>query len=201
MATPALRAWTNLAQIKPRINSQIVLIVPGKFQRVLADGLCRQCLYQRLKHRKRPGCQCSWLASLSPRFRSLIFAECAGTSVPQKRKRVGRPVAVLPLDLHPRARRQMNDNRLGIVPHPRSEIWQRHEFQYRMGKSTPMPGSKGHPGPKEGPEFQTPLKNCHSQRFREGHEFHSCRKSRPLNSGFKPLGETRPKRTLLQQTA
>ncbi len=37
--------------------------------------------------------------------------------------------------------------------------------------------------------------------FWEGHEFHSCRKLRPLNSGFQPLGECCPAKKLFPQPA
>ena len=37
-------------------------------------------------------------------------------------------------------------------------------------------------------------KNSDSHRFGEGHEFHSCRKCRPFNGGFPPLGEFCPAR-------
>jgi hypothetical protein len=54
-------------------------------------------------------------------------------------------VPVLPLNLHPRPSRQMDQYRLRIVPHPRRVIRQRHKFQYRMcekvwrGHSRPAP--------------------------------------------------------------
>jgi hypothetical protein len=38
----ALRARTNFPQIKPRIKSEIVIIDPGKFQRILFHRLGRR---------------------------------------------------------------------------------------------------------------------------------------------------------------
>jgi hypothetical protein len=38
----------------------------------------------------------------------------------------------------------MNQHRLGIVPHPRRKIWQRHKFQYRTcGADTPFDFAQG----------------------------------------------------------
>src|ERR1035438_2103763 len=127
----ALRARTNLPQIEPRINSQIVFIVPRKLQRILAHCLRRQRFHRRLEHRQSPRRQLRRLARLSSRLPALILAKRARTSIPQERKRIGGPVSILPFNLHPRARRQMNQHRLGIVPHPRRKIRQRHKFQYR----------------------------------------------------------------------
>ena len=52
---------------------------------------------------------------------------------------------------------------------------------------------------RAGHDFQTLPKNSVSRRFWEGHEFHSCRNRRPINSGFQPLGECCPRnRSLLR---
>jgi hypothetical protein len=126
----ALRARTILPQIKPRINSQIVLIVEGKLQRILAHRLRRQSLHRRLEHRQSPRRQLRHFARLPSRLRPLIPAKCAGTSVPQIRKRIDRPVPILPLDLHPRPGSQMNHHRFGIVPDARRKIRQSHKIQY-----------------------------------------------------------------------
>ncbi len=51
-------------------------------------------------------------------------------------------------------------------------------------------------GSGEGHEFQRLRKNSAPRRFGEGHEFHSCRKCRPFNGGFQPLGEFSPAKRL-----
>ncbi len=136
---PALRARTNFPQIEPRINSQIVVIVPRKPKRIFAHRLRRQRFHRRLKHRQSPGRELRRLARLASRLGSLILAKRAGTSIPQIRKRIDGPMPILPLNLHPRPRRQMNHHRLRIVPHPRRKIRQRHKLKYRM---TPAPRSE-----------------------------------------------------------
>jgi hypothetical protein len=127
----ALRAGTNFPQIEPRINSQIVPIVPRKLQRILAHCLGRERFHGRLEHRQSPRRQLRRFARFSSRLSPLIFAKRARTRVPQERKRVDGPVPILPLDLHSRTRRQMDQYRLRIVPHPGRVIRQRHKFQYR----------------------------------------------------------------------
>jgi hypothetical protein len=132
-----LRARANFPQIEPRINPQIVIIVPRKPQRVLSHRFRRQCPYRRLEHRQRSRSQLRRFARLASRFRPLVLAQRARTSIPQKRKRIHRPVPILPLNLHARSRRQMNHHRLRIVRDTRSEIRQRHKFQYRTS-ATPV---------------------------------------------------------------
>ena len=106
-------------------------IVPRKLQRILAHRLRRQRLHQWLEHRQSSWRQLLRLARLASRFRSLILAKRARASIPQERKRIDGPVPILPLNLHPRPRRQTNHHRLGIVPHPRSKIRQHHKLKYR----------------------------------------------------------------------
>jgi hypothetical protein len=62
----ALPARTNFPQIEPRINSQIVFIVPRKLQRVLAYRLRRQRFHRRLEHWQSSWSEFRRLARLSP---------------------------------------------------------------------------------------------------------------------------------------
>lgn len=125
------RARTNFSKIKPGVDSQIVPIVPGKLQRVFADGLGRDCFHGRLEHGQGAGGKLWRLASLSTRLRTLILAERAGASVAQERKGVGGLVPILPLNFHSGSGGEMDHDRLRIVAQPGREIRQRHEFQYR----------------------------------------------------------------------
>ena len=131
----ALRARTNFPQIEPRINSQIVFIIPGKLQRILPHRFRRKRFHRRLEHRQSPRSRLRLLARLSSRLPPLLLAERARTSIPQERERIRRPVPILPLNLHPRPRSQMNHHRLRIVPHPRRKIRQRHKLKYRTRKA------------------------------------------------------------------
>ena len=117
-----LAARTHFPQVRPRINSQIVIIVPRKFQRVLAHRLRRQRFRRWLEHRKRPRGQLCRLARLPSRLSALILAQCARTSIPQKFERINGLVSVLPLDLHTRAGRQVNLDRPRIVRQARRRI-------------------------------------------------------------------------------
>jgi hypothetical protein len=128
---PTLRARTNVPQIKPRINPQIMPIIPRKLKRILAHCLGRHRLHRRLEHRQSPRRQLHRLARLASRLQTLILAKRARTSVPQKRKRIDGPVPVLPLDLHPGSRSQVNHHRLRIVRQPRRHISLRHKSQYK----------------------------------------------------------------------
>jgi hypothetical protein len=135
-----------------------VLIVPRKFQRILPHRFRRQRLHRRLKHRQSPRSQPRRLARLPPRLLPFILTERARTSIPQKCKRIDGPVSILPLNLHPFARRQMNDHRLRIIPYPRSKIRQRHKFQYRtsaqLGKE--LEGARGANGSGSRPPRKLP---------------------------------------------
>ncbi len=135
MAGATLRARTNFPQIEPRINSQIVIIVPRKLDRILPDRFRRHCLRRCLEHRQSSGRKLRRLSRFALCLRPLIFAKRTRTSVPQKCKRVDRPVSVLPLDLHTRAGRQIDLDRLRIIRHTRAHIRQRHKFQYRTRHS------------------------------------------------------------------
>jgi hypothetical protein len=133
----ALRARTNFPQIKPRINPQIVVIIPRKLQCILTDSLGRHRLHCWLKHWQGSRSQFRRLPWLALRLRSLIFAKRARTSVPQKCKRVDGPVPIFPLNLQPLPGRQMNHDRLGIIADTRCEIRECHKFQYRTPLSVP----------------------------------------------------------------
>ncbi len=164
----ALRTRANFPQIEPGINSQIVFIVPRKSQSVLPHRLRRHRSHRRFEHRQSPRRQLRSLARFAPRLRPLILAKRARTSIPQERKRVHRPVSVLPLNLHPPPSRQMNHHRLGIVPHPRREIRQRHNFQYRTCQARVVTGlcpvrTRGHTivsvGTTDSMQLKVPTKN------------------------------------------
>ena len=129
--SPALPTWTNLPQIRPRINPQIVIIIPRKSQRVLAHLLHRQRFGRRLEHRQRPRCQLGSLTRLSSRLLPLVIAKRARTSIPQKRKRITRPMPIFPFNLHTGPRRQIDLDRLRIVRHSRSRVKYRHTSEYR----------------------------------------------------------------------
>ncbi len=136
----ALPARTNFPQVRPRIDSQIVPVVPGELQRIFAHGLSRQRLHRRPIHRQSSRRRLRRLARLSSGFPPLLVAQRARASIPQVGKRINRPVPILPLNLHSRPRSQVNHHRPRIVrrksvPHPRRRIRRRHKPQYRMRPS------------------------------------------------------------------
>jgi hypothetical protein len=129
--SPTLPARTNLPEISPRINPQIVIIVPRKTQRVLPDLLHRQSFGRRLEHRQRPRCQLGSLTRFPPRLPPLVIAKRARTGIPQKRKRITRPMPILPVNLHTGPRSQIDLDRLRIVRESWSRIKYRHTSEYR----------------------------------------------------------------------
>jgi hypothetical protein len=136
-----LAARTHLPQVNPRINSQIVIIVPRKFQRVLADRLRRQRFRRWLEHRKRPGGQLRRLARLSSRLCPLVLAQRARASIPQEFERIDGLVSVLPLDLHTRAGRQVNLDRPRIIRQARRRISYRHSVS--IARAAPAKSAVG----------------------------------------------------------
>ncbi len=128
---PALPARTNLPQISPRINPQVVIIIPRETQRVLPHLLHRQSFGRRLEHRQRPRRQLGSLTRLSSRLLPLVIAKRARTSIPQERKRITRPMPIFPFNLHTSTRSQIDLDRLRIVRHSRSRVKHRHTSEYR----------------------------------------------------------------------
>ena len=92
----------------------LVAVVPGKADRVLANGLNFSRTRQCLKHRQRSGHRFKRIAWRSAIFVPLFLAERAWASVAQKDKAIRAAMAVFPLDLHTRARGLVDLNRLGI---------------------------------------------------------------------------------------
>ena len=105
---PALRARTNFPQKLPRIQPQIVIIVPFEPDRVFAHGLSRHWFCRRLEHRQRSWGKLRWITRFASGFIALLVAHRAWASVAEVDEIVVRNVAVRPLDIHTRAGRKVN---------------------------------------------------------------------------------------------
>jgi hypothetical protein len=110
-----------------------MVVVPGKAQRVLADRLGGNRLGCSLEHGQRSRRQLWRFTRLAPRLLAFVFAERAGTSIPQEGERVGGAVSVLPLDFHSRSGGLVDLHRLGIVGETGGGIEHRHEFSIARG--------------------------------------------------------------------
>src|SRR5215470_4228601 len=98
----ALVAGTDLPQKVPRVNSEVVTVVPVELDGVLADTFGGEWSGGGLEHR-----QCTRRGFRRfPRGASglaaLLFAERTWAGIPQKNKGIGRVVAVAPVDFHSR---------------------------------------------------------------------------------------------------
>src|ERR1700730_11496427 len=89
-------------------------IVPVKFDGISAHALRRQRLGRLLKNGQRAGREVGRVAWATARLVPLIVTKSTGTGIAQERKRVMRPVAVLPLDIHSRPGCQIYSYRVGI---------------------------------------------------------------------------------------
>jgi len=127
----ASRAGTYFAQVSPGINSQIVVVVPGEFQSVLAHLLGAHRLRGGLEYGKRPGSQFDRVPRLASGFRALVITKRARAGIAQEWERVARTVPVLPFDLHAGTRGQVDLDRSGIVGNTGCGIEKLHRIQYR----------------------------------------------------------------------
>src|ERR1700757_4432478 len=79
----ALGTRTNFAQELPRIESEIVVIVPGKLDGVFAHALRSKRLGVGFENQQRAGRRRNWIAGTPPRLAALIFAHGARAGVAQ----------------------------------------------------------------------------------------------------------------------
>ena len=115
-------ARAHFPEVRPRVDPQIVVVVPGKPQRVFSYGLGRKSLDRRLEHRQCSRSRFLKLTRLPSALTALILTKRARTSVAQEPERIRRPVPVFPLNLQALARGQMHLYRLRIVRYPRRRI-------------------------------------------------------------------------------
>ena len=124
----AFWAGTNFPQVDPRINSEIVIVVPGKTQRIFANLFGGNRFGGRLEHRERAWSKFGRLPRFAFRLLTLLFTQRAGTSIAQEGKAIRGVVAVLPLDLHARTGRHVYRDQLRIVGLARRRVEDGHEF-------------------------------------------------------------------------
>ncbi len=110
----ALLAGTDFAQELPGINAEIVIIVPGELDGVLAHPFGGERLGVGLKDQQRSRRGGSGLSGTASGFAALVLAHGARTSIAQVNEVVMRNVAVVPFDVHARAGGQIHLHRLGI---------------------------------------------------------------------------------------
>ena len=113
-SVPALFARTNFAQEFPRVNAQVVVVVPRELYGISPHALCRKWLRVRFKDQQRPrggGCRIPRVSSgLAP----FLLAHSARTCVPQINKAIMRNVPIPPLDVHPSPCGEMHLDRLRV---------------------------------------------------------------------------------------
>jgi hypothetical protein len=96
----ALFTGTNFPQPLPRINSQVVTVVPVELNRIFADALRGLRLYGRLEHRQLAGFWFHRLSSFTPSFAALFIAERARACITQIGERIARKMSVFPFNVH-----------------------------------------------------------------------------------------------------
>src|ERR1700686_4114686 len=95
----ALGTRTNFAQELPRIESEIVVIVPGKLNGVSAHTLRRKRLGVGFENQQRAGSGGNGIARATSRLAALIFAHGARAGIAQVDEAIVRDVAVVPLNI------------------------------------------------------------------------------------------------------
>src|SRR5580693_1395723 len=110
----ALLTRTNFAQKPPRINPEVMIIVPLEADRVFAHGFGGNWLGSRFEHRQGPARQFRWLARLPSSLFALFVAHGARARIAEIDEPVMRNMAVSPFDIHTRAGRKVHLNRLGV---------------------------------------------------------------------------------------
>jgi len=110
----ALFAGTPIAQKLPGINSQFMAVVPMEFDGVFAyafGGIRFGC---GLEHREGAGCEFGRFAGFAASLATLLIAQGARAGVTQVREIVVRAVAILPFDVHTRARADVHLHRFRV---------------------------------------------------------------------------------------
>jgi|SRR3954468_19508576 hypothetical protein len=97
----ALLARTHFPQKGPRVNPQLVPIIPVEPDRILAHAFGAQRLGRSLKHGQACRCQLRSLSRLAIALAALFIAERARTGIPQEREWIMGRMPILPLDIHP----------------------------------------------------------------------------------------------------
>jgi hypothetical protein len=109
-------ARADVPQELPRIESQIVVIVPDEFNGIPAHGFYLVRLGRGLEHGQRPRRQLRRISRLAASFTTFFIAQSAGAGIPQKAETVGGDMPVLPLDFHAGAGGDVHLDRLGFCP-------------------------------------------------------------------------------------
>src|SRR4051794_1481478 len=95
----------DFAQKFPRVDPQVVIIIPRKLDRVLTHALGGDWFGGGLENQQGTGSGGGGIARTSAGLAALLFAHGARAGVPQVHESVVRTVAVIPFDVHARARR------------------------------------------------------------------------------------------------
>ena len=107
-------AWADFSQETPRINAELVAIIPVKFDGVLAHSLSREGPRCFLKDGQRTRRELRRVTRITAGFAALIITQSTGAGVPQERKWIVRTMTIFPLDVHSGAGGQIDSYRLGI---------------------------------------------------------------------------------------
>src|SRR5579863_3170035 len=110
----ALRAGADFPEKLPRVNAQVVVIVPRELNRVLAHAFCRDRFRRRLEHGQRAGSEFGRLSIAPACLAALFFAHGARAGVAQVDEVVMRNVAVFPVDMHASASGEIDLHRFRV---------------------------------------------------------------------------------------
>src|SRR6202162_4478956 len=105
---------TDFAQELPRIESEVVVVVPGKLNGVFAHALRGDGLGVGLENKQRAGGGGDGIAGASSRLAALIFAHGARAGVAQVNEVIVRDVAVIPFDINAGAGAEVHLHRLWV---------------------------------------------------------------------------------------
>lgn len=110
----ALVARAHFTEELPRIDPQIVVIVPGELDCVLADAFRGHGLGRWLEDQQSASCGAGWVSGAAPRFPPFFLTDGARTRVPQIHEVVVGHMTVSPFNVHPGARSKMYLHRFGV---------------------------------------------------------------------------------------
>ncbi len=132
----AFGAWTDLAEIFPGIDPEVVVVVPLEPDRILSYAFCRDRLRRRLEHGQRSWGRFGWLAWFPMGLLPLFVAHGARASIAEEHKCVVRSVTVEPLNVHAGAGSQIYLYGLGVCS-GRWRLKRRlHSFSIAQGRAS-----------------------------------------------------------------
>jgi len=99
----AFLTGANFAQELPRVDAEVVIVVPLKTDGIFAHALGRNGSCRGFEHGQRAGGKLGWFARFASVFAALFVAHRARAGVAKENEIVVRNVTIRPLDIHTRA--------------------------------------------------------------------------------------------------